>query len=139
MAQEPNQADQSPRARQQLSWPLILGLASLALLWPLTALTGLGGTGAPRALLILGATAVIWLGVVGFGRVARPVLTLTLTGVAYGLIELVLSLFFDGGPLGPGAPVWAMFPSLAMNAGVGALAGLVAAGGQLLLPNRGAR
>src|SRR6478735_7006789 len=62
----------------RLSWPTVLGLGAMALLWPLTALTGLGGDGAPRALAVLGLTALVWVGVVGLGRVARPVLTLTL-------------------------------------------------------------
>jgi hypothetical protein len=40
-----------------VQWPLIVGLGSMALLWPLTALIGIGGTGAPRAVGIVGLTA----------------------------------------------------------------------------------
>lgn len=120
-----------------IPWGVVAGLAALFLLWPLTGLTGLTGllgTGAPRALLIIGLTAVVWIGVVGLGRVPRPVLTLTLTGLAYGLLAHAAGLLFPvlagfGGP-GTGAPAWTLLFALAMDAGWGALAGLVAAGVQ---------
>lgn len=103
------------------------GLASMALLWPLTALTGIGGTGAPRALGIVGLTAVVWIGVVGLGRVPRPVATLTLTGLAFGILTMLMSTLFGGvGIGGEGAAAWTAVPALAMDAGWGALAGLVA-------------
>lgn len=115
-------------------WALVAGLSALALLWPLTGLTGLFGSGAPRALTIIGITAVIWIGVVGLGRVPRPVLTLTLTGVAYGLVTSLLGLLVPalGGFGGPGGAAWTMIPALFMNAFWGALAGLAAAGVQRL-------
>lgn len=118
-------------------WGVVAGLAALCLLWPLTGLTGLLGTGAPRALVILGLTAAVWIGVVGLGRVPRPVLTLTLTGLAYGLLAHAVALLFPvltgfGGPGGAGAPAWTLVLALAMDAGWGALAGLVAAGVQRL-------
>lgn len=103
----------------------------MALLWPLTALTGLG-SGAPRALTIVAVTAAVWIGVVGFGRVARPVLTLTLTGVAFGVVAILLSLVFAGvdGAGGPGGASWTALPALAMDAFWGFLAGLIALGVQ---------
>ncbi|MEU2198821.1 hypothetical protein [Isoptericola sp. NPDC019482] len=117
--------------RAGISWPLVAGLASLALLWPLTGLTGLGGTGAPRALGIIALTAVVWIGVVGLGRVARPVLTLTMTGLASGVVGLLVSTLFGGVGLGgEGAAAWAALPALAMDAGWGAVAGVVALGVQ---------
>lgn len=107
----------------------------MALLWPLTGLTGVVGTGAPRAFAIIGITAVVWIGVVGLGRVPRPVLTLTLTGVAYGLVATAISLLVPvlagfGGP--GGGPAWTIVPALLYNAMCGALAGVAAAGVQRL-------
>ncbi|MFB7796752.1 hypothetical protein [Isoptericola sp. NPDC056134] len=117
--------------RAGISWPLVAGLASMALLWPLTGLTGIGGTGAPRALGIVALTAVVWIGVVGFGRVPRPVLTLTMTGLASGVVILLVSTLIGGvGPGGEGAAAWTAVPALAMDAGWGALAGVVALGVQ---------
>lgn len=126
----------SPRpAPVPVPWTVVGGLSALALLWPLTGLTGALGTGAPRALTIVGITAAVWIGVVGLGRVPRPVLTLTLTGLAYGLVAvlvgtLVPALAGFGGP--GGGPAWTIVPALAFDAGWGALAGVVAAGVQRL-------
>jgi hypothetical protein len=131
-------AQPSPRpgpAPAAVPWSLVAGLAALALLWPLTGLTGLFGTGAPRAFAVIGVTAVVWIGVVGLGRVPRPVLTLTLTGLAYGLVVAGLGLLVPVlGGFGPGAggPAWTIVPALVMDAFWGAMAGLVAAGVQRL-------
>jgi hypothetical protein len=119
-------------------WGVVAGLSALALLWPLTGLTGVLGTGAPRAFAVIGLTAVVWIGVVGLGRVPRPVLTLTLTGVAYGLVavalgQLIPALGGFGGPGGSGVePAWTILPALLNDALWGALAGLAAAGVQRL-------
>jgi hypothetical protein len=107
----------------------------MALLWPLTGLTGVLGTGAPRAFAVIGITAAVWIGVVGLGRVPRPVLTLTLTGVAYGLVATTLGLLVPvlagfGGP--GGGPAWTIVPALLFDAMWGAIAGLAAAGVQRL-------
>lgn len=124
----------SPPARPAaagIQWPLVLGLGSMALLWPLTALTGIGGTGAPRALAIVGFTALVWIAVVGFGRVARPVLTLTLTGVVFGLVAMAASIVFGGvGLPGEDAAAWTVVPALAMDAFWGFVAGVLALGVQ---------
>ncbi|WP_157002206.1 hypothetical protein [Agromyces laixinhei] len=124
----------SSTPRPSLPWLLILGLSSLSLLWPLTALTGIAGEGRTRAFIILGISAVIWIGTVGLGRVPRPILTLTLTGVAYGFVALVLAGLVPGGggPFGDTTTLWSLIPALAANAAVGALAGLAAAGVQRL-------
>ncbi|WP_129785124.1 hypothetical protein [Promicromonospora panici] len=125
-------------ASPTIPWAVVAGLSTLALLWPLTGLTGALGTGAPRALTIIGITAVVWIGVVGLGRVPRPVLTLTLTGVAYGLVTVALGLLVPalGGFDGPGGsaaePAWTIIPALLSDAFWGALAGLAAAGVQRL-------
>ena len=116
-------------------WTLVAGLSALALLWPLTGLTGALGTGAPRALAIIGITAAVWIGVVGLGRVPRPVLTLTLTGLAYGLVAHAIGLLVPvlSGFGGPGdGPAWTLIPALAFDTMWGALAGVAAAGVQRL-------
>lgn len=111
----------SPAVRPGLPWLLILGLSSLSLLWPLTQLVGVGD-GAPRALTIIAVIAVTWICVVGFGRVSRPVLVLTLTGLGYGIITMVVAVIFgahDG-------PIWTVLVALAIDTFWGAIAGLVA-------------
>ena len=126
--------------RQPLPWLLILGLSSLALLWPLTALAGIG-EGAPRALAIVGIIAATWIVAVGVGRVAHPVLTLALAGLGHGLVGLVVAALVPGGagPWGDAASWWVLVPALAIYTGAGALAGLAAWGVQTLLVPRGAR
>ena len=121
-----------------LSWPIIIGLSSLALLWPVTALWPIAGTGATRAVILLGVTGAVWIGTVGFARVARPVLTLTICGAAYGFLNLALGgLLASTGMTGAGpSMLMAFIPSVAMGAGVGALAGLAAAGIQAMLGKR---
>lgn len=124
------------RSRRPLPWLVMLGLASLSLLWPLTALWQIE-QGPPRAVAIMLVTALTWSGVVGIGRVPRPVLTLTLTGVMHGLIGLVLGLLLPGqGPAaGPGSLVL-LLPSLLTSAVAGALLGVVALGVQSVLGPR---
>jgi hypothetical protein len=125
-------------AHRPLSWPLIVGLSSLALLWPLTGLWPILGTGPVRAFTLLGLTGVVWIGTVGFARVSCPVLTLTICGAAHGFLTLALGgLFALIGETGAGpAMLLAFVPLLAMGAGVGALTGLAAAGIQALLGQR---
>lgn len=124
------------RPRRPLPWLLILGLASLSLLWPLTALWQIE-QGPLRALTLLLLTGTAWIGVVGIGRVPRPVLTLTLTGVLHGLIGLLLGLLIPGqGPAVVPVSIWLLLPSLLTSAAVGALLGLVALGVQAVLGPR---
>lgn len=104
-----------------LPWLLMLGLASLVLLWPLTQLLGLG-EGAPRALLVLAVIALGWIGTVGLGRVARPVLVLTLTGLLAGLVLLVLAAVLGDG----GRPWWTHPIALVIDTFWGMVAGLLA-------------
>lgn len=111
----------SAKERPGLPWLLIVGLASLALLWPLTALIGID-QGAPRAVTIIAIVAATWIGVIGFGRVPRPVLVLTLTGIGYGIISMGIAVIFGTF----GAPIWTVFLALAFDAFWGMIAGLLA-------------
>jgi hypothetical protein len=123
-----------PLTASGVQWPLVLGLGSMALLWPLTALTGIGGEGAPRALTVVGLTALVWVGVVGLGRVPRPVLTLTLSGLVFGLVAMGTSVVLGGvGLPGEDAAAWTVVPALAMDAFWGFVAGLLALGVQKAL------
>jgi hypothetical protein len=128
-------------ARRSLSWPLIVGLSSLALLWPLTGLWPILGTGPARAFTLLGLTGAVWIGTVGFARAARPVLTLTICGAAHGFLSLALGGLLASTGVTESGPVMlmALVPSLAMGAGVGALSGLAAAGIQSALGRRSER
>lgn len=127
----------SAQPAEGVRWPLVAGLAAMALLWPLTGLTGVG-SGPGRAFAIIGITAVVWIGVVGLGRVARPVLTLTLTGVAFGIVATATSMLFGGpGVLGDGAAPWMVVPALAMDAFWGFVAGLLALAVQRTLAGAG--
>jgi len=100
------------RTRDPLNWALISGLAALALLHPLAGLFGLHDDGADGAgsggpgpavvpLTLVALTALAWIGAVGFSRVGRPVTTLVITGLLYGVLELALATVF-----GPGSGLW---------------------------------
>ena len=127
--------------RRPIAWQAVLGLGALVLLWPLTSLTGLAGAiGAPaRALLVIALIGAAWVGVVGFGRLPRPVLTLTLTGVASGGYLLVADLLVGTGASGGLGAVAVPFLLLDLVGGGalwGVLAGLLAAGVQKLRDGR---
>ncbi len=109
-----------------MHWGVVLPLAAIALLWPLSGVLGFDGP--VRAFAIIGVTLAVWVGVVGFARVARPVLTLTLAGTGYGLLYLTANAIMVT-PL-----VFFAWYTVAVTAGVGALAGLAALGIQRLLP-----
>ena len=121
-----------------LSWPIIIGLSSLALLWPVTALWPIAGTGATRAVILLGVTGATWIGAVGFARVARPILTLSICGAIHGFLALLPAGILSGTGAIASGPVllWALVPTVLLSAGVGALCGLAAAGIQAMLGKR---
>ena len=77
-----------PQASEPVSWPVVLGLGALALLFPLAELTGASDAigAVPMALLLLGLVAAVLIGGVGLLRVPRPVLTLTLAGAVSGVV-----------------------------------------------------
>lgn len=118
-----------------VSWPLVILLGVVALARPLARITDAADSQVGVLLLTLVVTAV-WVLVVGLGRTSRPVLTLTLAGVAYVVMTLplsaVLSTVLDGSFSGPLANPVAIVPLLAVNAAWGALAGVLALGVQRL-------
>ncbi len=121
---------QSGPPRGPLSWPLITGLASLALLWPLADLTGLPDhLGQPlTAVLLLLVTALVWVLGVGLCRVPRPVLTLTLSGALSGAVLVAASVILGAGPKVPTAlTVTAALLEILQATALGAVAGLLAA------------
>ncbi|PZN25754.1 MAG: hypothetical protein DIU71_19315 [Proteobacteria bacterium] len=121
-----------------VSWPLVVGLGSLALLWPLAELTHVSAAlgEAATALVLLLLVAVLWIGGVGMFRVPRPVLTLTLAGVVYGLFLMVLRLVFGGPGFSPPIFVVASVIEVGRSAVLGAFAGVAASGVQRLLGRR---
>jgi hypothetical protein len=113
-----------------VSWPLVLGLGSLALLSPLVELTGLADAiGQPATvLMLLAVVALVWIGCVGLARVPRPVIILTLSGAVYGALTAVLGVAFGTGRegLGGDAAVIAVLFELGWSIVLGCLAGLLA-------------
>lgn len=115
---------------------MVFGLGALVLAWPLTSLAGVADAiGAPaRAIGVIALIGAVWIGVVGFSRLSRPVLTLTLTGVASGLYLTVAEVVTSAAASG----TLSLFSLLALvdpaigGALGGVLAGLVAAGVQRL-------
>ena len=116
-------------AREPVSWPVVLGLGALALLFPLTELTGVADTigGVLTALLLSGLVAVVWIGGIGLGPVPRPVLTSTLAGVGFGVVLVVLSMALGTGTDAEGALAAGVAAfEIGRSAALGALAGLLA-------------
>jgi hypothetical protein len=123
---------------RQLRWPLIVLLALSGLIRPVLSITGvyddLGAFGRPWApLLVTLLLAIGWVAVAVLARVRRPVLTLTLAGLGYGLaaiaLNLVLHLFLESAEWIP-APGYVAIPG--WNALQGAVLGVVALGLQRL-------
>jgi hypothetical protein len=119
--------------QQSLNWALIIGLGAAGLARPTTSMLTdqLGIELGP--IVPLGWTLVIslvWILVVGLGRTARPLLTLTLTGAFYALFAIVLSAVAStvllGVLSGPLAQPLAILPMLLLNALWGLLCGALA-------------
>ncbi|WP_154796332.1 hypothetical protein [Occultella kanbiaonis] len=127
--------DQGP-ATAPLSWALIIGLGALTLLWPLTAATPIADQfgGPERAIAVRSVIALAWILVVLLARVARPLATLTLAGLAAGVITVGVDVLLSPAGLGSGltALPFAAIPILATQTLFGAVTGLIALGLQRL-------
>lgn len=119
---------------REFQWPLIVLLALSGLIRPVLSVAGvyddLGAFGHPWApLLVTLLLAIGWLAVAVTAQVRRPVLTLTLAGLGYGLaaitLNLVLHLFLDSAEWIP-APGYVAI--LGWNAAQGAVLGAIALG-----------
>ena len=115
---------------RDLRWPVIVALGVSGLVRPVLSVAGAfdsRGPWAPLAVTVV--LAVLWVAVAVWLRVNRPVLTLTLAGVVYGLcaigLNLVLHLFLDSAEWIP-APGYVAI--VAWNAALGAVLGLIALG-----------
>lgn len=115
-----------------LRWWMILSLGLLALLRPLTRMTGV--LEAPILTTVL--LTFVWVAVVGLTRTPRPVLTLVLAGLVYAaaatLLSAAVSGLTDGTLRGPLTRPLASISMLLTHAAWGLVAGLVALGVQRL-------
>jgi drug/metabolite transporter (DMT)-like permease len=116
--------------REPVSWPVVMGLGGLVLLFPLAELSGVVDAlgRAPTVLFLSGLVVGVWIVAVGFGRVPRPVLTVSLAGAVAGVILVVLSVALGMRPH-VDAPVAVLggVVEIARATALGALAGLLAA------------
>ncbi len=130
---KPRMPSESPRLphdrRPRLSWAAVAGFGVLGLLWPLLRLVGaelvIGGPATALAAFLV--TFVMWALGAGFGNVPRPVLTLSLSGVIFGLLLGATTLLIGDWPdYGIGLNLLGGVIEVGRSAGLGALAGLVA-------------
>jgi hypothetical protein len=77
---------------QQLHWPLIVGMGALAAIHPFLNITGMMDvSGRPFGPVMTNVLiSAIWLAIVVLSRVREPLLTLTVTGLVYGLFAFLL-------------------------------------------------
>lgn len=127
--------EHSPMGRlKDLQWFLVLGLGAFALVRPLLNVVGVTERlGKPQTQLAVTAlVTLVWVAVVGFTRVAEPLLTLVFAGLAYGVFAIVLSGVLSpvllGELQGPLAHPPAIVEVLVVNALWGLIAGLLAVG-----------
>lgn len=112
----------------ELPWRVSVGLGALALVRPVLSMSGLADDwGRPQTPIVAtAAISVVWTAVAGVVR--RPVETLVLAGLSYGVMALALSAVaspvLDGELRGPLAHPVAPFALLAVNAVWGAACGL---------------
>lgn len=128
ISQTPSSVPESvPRPR--ISWGAVAGFGSLVLLWPLLELIDVGSAVGRTAAALLSAAVLLafWALAAGFGRVPRPVVTLTLAGALAGCLVVLTAVLTDAwGEAGlPFAAIGAAI-EIARLTGFGALAGLVA-------------
>lgn len=115
---------------KRLHWPLVLGLGAFALIRPLSRIISGDQESPVLAIALTVVVSAVWILVVGLGRVAQPVLTVVMAGVAYGVFSIalsgILSPILTGELQGPLAMPVAIIPLLLFNAAWGAIAGALA-------------
>lgn len=135
-----NNVPETATVRPGVKWQLVPALGAIALVLPLARMTGLAEVVPSGPWLLTVLVSLVWIGVVGLGRVPRPVLTLTLAGLAYGVaiipLSAAVSTVLTGTVQGPLVMPIAVVPILLMNGLWGLLAGLLAGAVQRL---KGAR
>lgn len=122
----------------RLHWPLIIGLGALALIRPLLNIVGLmdllGRPFGPIIITVL--ISAIWVAVTLLTHIQSPLLTLTFTGICYGVFALVLgttlSPILDGAPAGALINPVVIASVLITNAIWGGIVGLIAVAIQAL-------
>ncbi len=108
------------------------GLAALALIRPIMSMVGLSrAIGQPFAsIAVTLLISLVWLAVAVRARFSRPIVTLTLTGLVYGvfavLISAVLSPVLTGQLQGPATNPFAFVSVLLTNAFWGLVVGVIA-------------
>ncbi|MGI5348172.1 hypothetical protein ACQEU8_08240 [Streptomyces sp. CA-250714] len=133
----------APTLLRRPDWPVVIGLAAVALIRPLFSITGLSDSlGKPATPLILtAAISVVWVCVGALTRVREPLPTLIAAGLAYALgstvLSGVLSPLLDGELDGPLAHPQAIVPAFAVNTAWGALCGVCALGLRTVRGRRG--
>lgn len=106
------------------------GFGVLGFLWPLLRLIGLETIvgGVATAMIAFLATFIVWVLGAGFGRVPRPILTLTLSGILFAILLGITTIVIGNWPdHGLGLNLLAGTIEVGRSAGFGALSGLVAA------------
>ena len=113
-------------------WLFIPGLAALALIRPILNMVGLSQViGQPfTSIAVTLLISLVWLAVAVRARFSRPIVTLTLTGLVYGifavLISAVLSPVLTGQLQGPATKPFAFVSVLLTNAFWGLVVGVIA-------------
>lgn len=127
-------AETTNHTRNRLNWPLIAGLAALALVRPLFSIVGWSDVlGRPLTPIVLTlAISAVWILVVGLSRVWNPVLTLLFAGLGYAVLSIlisgILSPILQGEMQGPLANPFALGSVLITNAFWGLVTGALALG-----------
>lgn len=127
-----NRTEPPASTRPAVNWLLVMGLGALPLVQGLARHLGLSALmGASTAAAVLAVlVTVAWVAVVGWGRIPRPVVTLTLAGLTAGsytiVLSTVLSTLITGTLQGPLAFPVAIVPVLLVPTVWGLVAGLIA-------------
>ncbi len=121
-----------PSPWRELRWPVIIGLGALGLARPILSIAGVydddGALPKPGGPLLLTAViSLIWLATAVLLRLKQPVLSLTLVGVAYSVLAILMNLILQ--PILDSAesiPVPGLIALTITNAIQGAILGLIA-------------